>query len=197
MQRITRNHGVSNSKRLFMRTNIRSNSDGHVGSIGIVLTRIHGLCISWFEDLSRHRKLKRLDLCVSSLNRTDFHETIQRLVEQAEQLKLTDLRITNFGIEKEAIRQRYFRINLLSHQIGLFVLDNFNLITNDFMVDYLPWRIELPFPFDFYPPLAAREMCRSRLNIEKVSVYDRWEDRRTDPNFLVSNWDGGVRDFFY
>ena len=138
-------------------------------------------------DLSKHRKLKRLNLCLNCHDggelplsySSNYHETTGWLITQKGELKLDHLEITDFGGKHLNVKHTFKRSCrfLNSFSFDAVDLDHF---TMNCTIDYLPWRIQF-VPLAWHPKgLSERHL--SRLNIDSVTLYDYNEP---DPNLVI------------
>lgn len=148
------------------------------------LVQLSALYVKRDFDLSHMRKLKRLDLCLSSAPleaRPNFHETIEGLIKQRSEMKLNDLEITNFGSKHNLTKQDFHTKNHMIKYLQFCDDDNLDRFVGNFTSDYLPWNI-LFYSSLRYHPEDFNKLARSRLNIDHVKVS---ENVQPDPNLLI------------
>ena len=133
-------------------------------------------------DLSKHRKLKRLDLCLPRFEMlpwedpSNYHETIEWLVEQKNELKLDHLEITNVGSRDHLPGYAYKRGSPETFSfVGYSDLDR---LARNCTIDYLPWGIHFVPMFNHLESFP----CLSRLSIDSVTLY---EYHKPDPNIVI------------
>lgn len=151
------------------------------------LEQLTALNVALDFDLSHFPKLRQLDLCLCFCvhlgNWSDFHQTTVNLMEQRRELKLNDLRISNFGAKDDVANHNYIRENSVSKFIRFLVDQDIDRFVKNFTVDYLPWSLEFDNWACKYEGLG--ELGRCRLNIECVTVSTPIGNRPPDPNPLI------------